>query len=138
MQIGSRLAKLTDTVTVNVQCEDVADVGSDPLTSVSGYVVLSQPGADGYKKTTQERVYNAGAVTFEGVTEGSTITFTPDQKYACGPVSQKIEDITGSAPKSITLTAQPLEGTAGPGAGLFCPAPGCHCRSGGPSFQPQL
>lgn len=102
-------AKLTASVTVNVQCEDVADVGSDPLTSVSGYVVLSQPGADGYKKTTQERVYNAGKVTFTGVTEGSTITFTPDQKYACGPVSETISSVTGGS-KTITLTAGALKG----------------------------
>ena len=102
-------AKLTDTVTVNVQCEDVADVGSDPLTSVSGYVVLSQPGTDGYKKTTQKRVYNAGAVTFTGVTEGSTITFTPDQEYACGPESETITNVTGTT-RTITLNAGALEG----------------------------
>ena len=104
-------AKLTASVTVNVQCADVADVGSDPLTSVSGYVVLSQPGADG-TKTTQKQVYShsTNQVTFESVTAGSTITFTPRDQHLCGPVSQKIEDITGSAPKSITLTAQPLKG----------------------------
>lgn len=102
-------AKATDTVTVNVQCEDVTD-GTDTLDKVSGYVVLSQPGADGYKKTTQKRVYNAGAVTFEGVTAGSTITFTPDQKYACGPVSATIGNITDGGSRSITLTAEALEG----------------------------
>lgn len=100
-------AKLADTVTVNVQCEDVA--GGADIKTVSGYVVLSQPGADGYKKTTQKRVYNAGAVTFEGVTAGSTITFTPDQKYACGPVSTTIDSVTGGS-KEISLNAGALEG----------------------------
>ena len=100
-------AKTADTVTVNVQCEDVA--GGADIKTVSGYVVLSQPGADGYKKTTQERVYNAGAVTFEGVTAGSTITFTPDQKYACGPVSETISSVTGGS-QTITLKAEALKG----------------------------
>lgn len=104
----SLTAKPADTVTVKVSCEDVTD-GTGTLDKVSGYVVLSQPRTDGYKKTTQKRVYNAGAVTFEGVTAGSTITFTPDQKYACGPVSTTIDSVTGGS-KEISLNAGALEG----------------------------
>ena len=103
-------SKTTASVTVTVQCADVTGGGSEPLTQVGGTVVLSQPGDDG-TKTTQVWVYSrdANQVTFEGVTEGSTITFTPNDQYLCGPVSRKITSLDGSQ-SNITLAAQPLKG----------------------------
>ena len=104
-------AKDAISVTVTVQCADVAGGGTTPLTKVGGTVVLSQPGDDGTTKTTQQWVYSykPNQVTFTGVTEGSTITFTPNDQYLCGPVSQKITSVTGGS-QNITLNAEQLQG----------------------------
>lgn len=104
-------AKPANTVTVTVQCADVAGGGTTPLTKVGGTVVLSQPGDDGTTKTTQQWVYSykPNQVTFTGVTEGSTITFTPNDQYLCGPVSKEITSLDGNQ-SNITLNAEQLQG----------------------------
>lgn len=106
----SLVAKPTDTVTVTVQCADIS--GGGTLDKVDGSVVLSQPGEDGTTKTTQQWVYSYSTqqVTFTGVTAGSTITFTPNDQYLCGPASTTINNITGGNSQEITLKAEPLNG----------------------------
>ncbi len=103
-------AKPADTVTVTVQCDDVVG-GSDVPLNGAGPVVLSQPGSDG-TKTTQKWAYthDNSTVTFEGVTAGSTITFTPSVNYACGPVSTTIDAVEGGGSQEIELVARQQQG----------------------------
>lgn len=102
-------AKTAGTVSVTVKCDDVVG-GSGELLG-TGSVVLSQPGSDG-TKTTQKWAYTHkdSTVTFEGVTAGSTITFTPSVNYACGPASTTIGTVEGGASQTIKLVARQQQG----------------------------